>query len=432
MTKRLLAAFVVAACACADNSSPVEPTPPAFTITPLTQWSGGEIQVTSAAFSGTTLPILLAGAETLAVARISDSVVSATVPLGSSGTVAIEMALGKKRYPAGEVTRVGFRNTNSANPLFGTELMLSYDGLTPIVVGGTMVGTAYPPVQTLNLGTMEVTGYPGISVVSPYGISPTFNPNEFVVLDSSFKPSVWRLWPTPEFIDTLKYGYRTNLNRQLARLSDSVWINTSHHQTGTALEGSSGLTTVTSLAMESPWVIVISPRGDRATLSLSSSAFGIPVYNALTGDTAFSLGPQFRTSYGGAGFSPDGERIYFLGGSVGSSFGDSLLSVRAATGEVLAAGKVPPIGLPFKFATDPVKDLEYVEVLEGGRPTILIYDQNLKLLGRLPVPVNPATPTCGETCIQGVIAADRDHNMLHVVWNGAGTSNFIWTYDLLP
>lgn len=423
---RWFALTLLAACS-NDPNRPSEP--PVISIQPATQWSGGEIQLTSGAFAGSTLPVLVAGAETLSVSRVSDSVVTATVPLGSSGNVSIELAVGKKRYPAGEVGRVGFRSTTTSTPLFGTELLLTYDGLTPMVVGGSWTG-ARTPVQSLNLSTMETVGYPGIFAVSPYGVGPTEHSNEFVVIDSVGVPALWRLWPAQELIDTLSATLKCCFVRHISRLSDSVWIRTAHHET-VSYRGAASLMGVLSYTMESPWVIALSPRGDRTALAITSATTGVPVYNSLTGDTAFTLGPQFRTSYGGTGFSPDGERIYFLGGPAGASFGDSLLSVRATTGEILAAAKVPPIGLPFKFATDPVEELEYVEVLQGGRPTILIYDRDLKLLGRLPVPDNPATPTCGETCIQGVIGVDRVHHLLHVVWNGAGSSNYIWTYDIL-
>jgi hypothetical protein len=424
---RWIALLLVSACG-NDPNRPSEP--PVVSIQPTTQWSGGEIRLTSAAFATADLPVLVAGTETLAVRRISDSIVAVTVPLGSSGSVSIELAAGKKRYPAGEVMRVGFRSTKTSNPLFGTELHLTYDGLTPIVVGGTWTG-GRTPVQSLNLSTMEVVGYPGIFAVIQYGVGPTDHPNEFVVLDTADRPALWRLWPAQELIDTLSSTLKCCTSRQVSRLSDSVWIRTTHHVT-LSYRGTQTLTGILSYTMESPWAIALSPRGDRAALAISGSFTGVPVYNSLTGDTAFALGPHFQTSYGGTGFSPDGERLYFLGGPQGASFGDSLLSVGATTGEILASAKVPPIGLPFKFATDPVEELEYVEVLQGGRPTILIYDRDLRLLGRLPAPDNLGTPTCDETCIQGVIGVDRARNLLHVVWNGVGSSNYIWTYDLLP
>src|SRR5262245_5275932 len=97
----LLGLALVAACNSSDPTPPTEP--PVFSLDPTTQWSGGEVLVTSGAFVGTTLPVLLAGAETLSVRRVSDSVLAAIVPLGSSGTVAIELAKGSRRYPAGEV-----------------------------------------------------------------------------------------------------------------------------------------------------------------------------------------------------------------------------------------------------------------------------------------------------------------------------------------
>lgn len=409
--------------ACSDNTPVGLCQPPVVAISPSAQWSGGEIQLTSEAFTGGALPVLLAGAETLAVRRISDSIVAATVPLGASGSVPLELAVGRSRYPAGTVTRVGFHGTSTVTPGFYGELLTTFNGGTPIVVGTASPGAVLGPIQSLDLGSMQLTSYPGIFGASYYGVSPTPHPSEFVVQDSLKRPLLWRLWPTPALVDSPPSGLA--LTRQLARFSDSVWVLTSHHYSNT-YRNSSAVFPGEGLQMESPWMIYLSPRGDRATFAVGTSPLtGVPVFNSITGDTAYSLGPGFSQSQAAA-FSPDGDRIFFLGGGDAR---DSLLSVRASTGAVLAGTRLPD-GAPFNMAADPAESLVYVETLANGQPTVLVYDYQFRLVGRLPAPAIAGSPGCSIACFEGTVSVDRVRNQLHLVWTGA--TSFIWTYDLLP
>jgi hypothetical protein len=423
MSRRLLPLLLLLACN--DPSEP--PLAPVVTVSPAIQWSGGEVQLTSEAFAGSGLPLLLVGAETLAVRRLSDSVVAAVVPLGSSGVVQIDLKRSHTRLPVGAVTRVGFRGTTSVAPSFYGGIVVSHNGSTPMAVGEAITTVSGGrPVQVLDLSSMLLTTYPLIHGAEFYGVSPTSRPNEFVVLDSMGLPYVWQLWPTPALIDSPPKQVASSPIRQLPRLSDSVWVRTGSHSS-TSWRGLDSATAVRSLQIESPWTIYISPRGDLATFAVSLAAAGVPVFNTVTGDTVYTLGPGFRFAQAAA-FSSDGALIFFLGGVINDPAADSLIVVRASTGEVLAGTKLPA-GTGFNLAADPSEPLLYVETLIGGRPTILVYAQNLALLGQLPAPAD-GTPTCDYTCPEGAVAVDRSLDRLHVVWESG--SNYIWTYDLLP
>jgi hypothetical protein len=105
MRHRFVGLLLLAA-ACSEATTPSAP--PVVGISPTVQWSGGEVELTSAAFASV-LPVLVSGAETLAVRRIATSTVGASLPLGPSGTVTIELLQGGRRFQLDPVQRVGFK-----------------------------------------------------------------------------------------------------------------------------------------------------------------------------------------------------------------------------------------------------------------------------------------------------------------------------------
>jgi hypothetical protein len=397
-------------------------------MTPSSQWSGGEVQLTSGAFSGAGLPVLVAGAETLAVRRISDSVVAAVVPLGSTGAVALSLVQGGHTFPLDPIQRVGFSGGSTVSPGFYGELVVTWSGGTPIIVGaGDPGGQARGPVQSLDVGTMAITPYAGIFGAEYYGVSPTFRPNEFVVSDSVNHASVWRLWPTPALVDSAPLVYAQL--RHLARLSDSVWLRTGAHNSNSYV-GTTGVFSGFGLSTESVWSVFISPTGALATTAVASGQPGVQVFDAHTGDTLYTLGTGFRHSQWAA-FSPDGADIYFLGGLQSGSV-DSLIRVTGTTGQLLAGTGVSN---GINVATDPVKPLVYVESLADSTPTILVLDAaTLALVGKLPAPAVAGLGGCNTNCFEGAIAVDRSRNKLHVIWSqpSGGFPSAVWSYDLVP
>ncbi len=431
-TVRRLPWCLVLLLACSDPSGP--PTVPQVAISPAVQWSGGEVLLTSHDLGSRSLPRLLAGAETLAVRRVSDSVVAAVLPLGPSGTIAIDLVRNGSRYRVGQVERAGFRESHLAIPGFVGELVTAWRGSTPVVLGeGSTLDFG---IQELDLNTMLVAPLPGVKVPPRYGLSPTRTPNEFLALDS-LRSSVqrWRYGPVPAFFDTVPTFINSQFIRQSVQFQDSVWLITSAHSANVR-RGSSWIFPDfvpqgggIGLRAEGSWNVFLSPRGDVATYSVNFAAPGVPVFRMSTGDTAYTLGAGFPFAQA-AGFSGDGDRIFFLGGARNPT-ADSLLVVRAATGEVLGGVHLPAdqgLGL----AIDPVRPLAYVEVIRGGHPSVLVYDQDLDLVGELPAPVT-GTPTCDpQWCWKSLLVVDRARSRLHSVWYRDTDGNFISTYDLLP
>jgi len=424
----LAGGLLVLVAACSDSTSPSSP--PAVTIAPIANWSGGEVTLTSAAFATAALPVLVVGAETLSVHRTGDSSVAAALPLGPSGPVTIQLAQGHRRHDLGTVQRVGYREYRDLAPGFYGELVTTRRAGTPIVVGTTVPTlNGNGVVQYLDLGSMAVTPVPGLYGSSYYGVSPTYRPDQFVLLDAAGTTAVWQLWPTVTQVDTTPhFGLPI---RHIARLSDSVWLHTGHHYTQAYVNDSAVFGGYQGLPTESVWSVFISPTGGTATVAVAQGTPGVPVFNSTSGDTLYTLGAAFRQA-GWAAYSQDGASIYVLAGATSK---DSLIRVDAATGAVVA-------GLPLTFptmnvATDPVEPLVYVEaLLADGTPTILVLEATtLAEVGRLTSPALAGGPSCYTTCFEGAMAVDRTRNRLHVVWIDPRlgiTTSPIWTFDLLP
>lgn len=419
---RRFSLVVLALTGCSDAASP--PEAPTGVVTPLAQWSGGALQLRVTGYA-TETPILVAdGTDTLALSRLDDSTFALRVPDGPSGAVSLDLRFGRQTVPVGSVQRVGFRGGQSISPGFYGELITAHRGTTPVVVGASMTAGNDGPIQALDLGSMTVTAYPGLFAAEYYGISPTFRPDQFVVLDSARVPAIWQLWPTPVKIDTI--GSRPPAVRQLARLSDSVWLSTSSHYSWTR-RGSTTVIPALSLQTESPWAIFISPTGNLAISALAVGQPGVHVFNAQTGDTAYSLGAGFKNAQW-AGFSPDGSTLFVLGGKTVTLGADSLVRLQAATGAVQAGVRVET---GTNMAIDPVKPLIYVESRADTLPTILVLDAvTLTEVARLHAAPVPGFTGCNATCFEGALAVDRVRNQLHLVW--VGSTSQVWSFDLVP
>lgn len=415
--------------ACSDPIEP--PTAPRVVISPAAQWSGGEVLLSSHDLGSRSLPRLLAGTDTLAVRRVSDTVVAVVLPIGASGTLHLDLLRDGIRYSLGQVERVGFRETHFVAPYFAGELVTAWRG-NPVLIGeggGLNFG-----LQALDLGTMLLTPLPNVFAPPVYGLSPTRVPNEFLATDSARRVYRWRYTSVPGFIDTVPSFINTSLIRQSVQFQDSIWLITSSHSANVR-RGSTWLFPDfvpqgggVGLRAEGSWNVFLSPRGDLATYSVNNGVPGVPVFRMATGDTAYTLGPGFHFTLA-AGFSGDGDRLFFLGGDI-SPTADSLLVVRASTGEVLGGVRVPA-DFATGLATDPVNGSVYVEAIRQGHPTVLVYDQDLRPVGELPGPVG-ATPTCDpQECWKNTLVVDPSRHLLHSVWVRVNDGNFIWTYDLL-
>lgn len=426
MRNLCLTATLALVSACGDATTPR--IPPTFSVTPATQWSGGVVTIRSEflAVRGA-LPFIVSGSDTVIASRVDDSTATVVLPLGPTGPLVLRARRGGLSDSIGVVLRVGYRSRRDHAPGFYGEVVTSVRAGDPFAIGAAT--DFNNSLQIIDLETGQVTGLPDLFAAEYYGISPTFRPDEFVAKDSAGgagTAGVWSLWPTPTLVAAAP-AIAPSL-RHLARLSDSIWLSTSHHYTSSY--NSSTATFVfpgAVLSTESPWSIILSPAGDLATMAVSVGRPGVAVFNSLTGDTAYTLGPRFVSSQWAA-FSGDGARIYFVGGRL--YFGvDSLLSVRASDGAVLAAVALPTGHPAMSMAADPTRPLLYIQVFRDSLPSVLVYETGtLSLVGELTVPA--AGPPCSVLCFEGAVAVDRARNTLHIVRPGPPAA--VLTFDLLP
>lgn len=403
---------------CNNATNPGDP--PVSSITPGTQWSGGEIALTSTAIDPATLPVIVAGVETLTVSRVDDSTVSVRLPLGGSGAVTLELAQGTKRIAVGGVQRVGFSAYNEIGPVFQLEVTTAMVGGAPVVFGNQPAGGGSPQLQMLDLAALQMTQIPSYRALY-YGLGPTFETNKFLMLDSQVTRGVWQLAPLPPALDTaVTPPFMGGSVLSGARLSDTVYLSitaTSIYTSRVIFSGVSG------------FAAFLSPTLNVATVAAGGVFQGVPVFDAATGDTLYTLGPTRRNAQW-ATFSPDGSTLYFLIGTQ-LNHADSLLAVTATTGQPIQALKLHGTGRGWNLAADPVKPLLYVETVVDSLPRILIYrTTDLGLVGELSVPA-AGLPDPG---FEGALSVDRVRNRLHVTWTQEGNSqvNPVWTFDLLP
>lgn len=421
---RALAVASVLAAACSD---PTEPPLPAFAISPATQWSGGTIAVRSHYFvNRTPLPVVTAGTETLAVTRQDDSTLTASLPRGPSGPVTFSLARGTRRDSLASVQRVGFRERRTLAVSLDGELAMLPSAGGPLVLGGVVTGTEVrAPLSRVALRSGATVTFSGLRTpeITFYGLAPSSPSGAFAVRDSTDSLRLYDFTGgSPVFLATVP-GVGTGFSRQAARLSSTIWLYTGSHVVRTWLATDSS--TRFQGAVESPYGVFLSPRGDRTTLA-SFATYGMPVFDNATGDTAFTLSIDETE---GAAFSLDGTELYAVGGQYNAS--DTLVAVDATSGAQLARVSLPHGFLGFSVAYSSTAG---GRVLVGAaNPTtmaVLVYDaRTLVLRGVLPVPDNcGAYPTAGP-CFFDVVAADDAVGVAYLVQ--PGQPSFIWTLDLL-
>lgn len=422
--------FLVAAC-----SDPVDPgPPPAFSRTPAAQWSGGSLTLRSPFLVGlTSLPIITAAADTLTLSRVDDSTVTTTLPEGPSGSVTLRLARGTRFDSVASVQRVGFREKRTALPALAGELLVADSGGHPLVYGNTDAPVEWgAPLGRIDLAAaagQTVTGVRGPSNVV-YGLSPSLPVGTFVVRDATDSVKLFRLLPPPAAPVRPVPGVGTSFVRQVAQLSAGMWLFTGSHMSYTRAEADSPNVHRITITAESPWAVFLSPRSDRTTLAttVTGPQPGVPVFDNVTGDTAFSL-PLLGTE--GAAFSPDGGIIYAVGGADYSA--DTLVAVDATTGQTLS-GKMglPPgyVGFSIAFTSSGGGRL-LVGAATASSLALLVYDATtLTLLGVL-----PSGDTCGPypmtgECSYGVVAVDESLHLAYIVVPGSPTP--VRSFDLLP
>jgi hypothetical protein len=428
-------ALVVASVVGAGCSDPAEASLPGFAVQPAVQWSGGTITVRSPYFvNRNPLPVLTASAETLAVSRVDDSTLAATLTPGPSGPVTIFVSRGSAMDSVANVQRVGFQTKYGMLMRLDGELLATDSAGVPIVLGGVVNGTQIR--ETVLRVRPSVLNYEAIVLRQPsnafYGMAPSVTPGEFAVRDSTDSLRIANLLSTTPVVTGTVPWIGTAFSRQVSRLSPGIWLFTGSHQSWTRRESDS--MEITRVQSESPYNVFMSPRGDRTTIStavVQTPGGGVPVFDNATGTVAYSL-PLLSIET--ATFSFDGATVFAAGGNQYRS--DTLIALDAATGgELLPRVTLPDSMHAFSIVYRPAGGGQLLLAAANSRKlALLVYRANdLKLLGVLPSTFT-SIDDCGQLpqtgpCFMGVVTFYEATHTAYVV--APGSPFWLWTFDLL-
>ncbi len=425
-TRATLRALVVAPAVVAACSDPAEPTLPAFSVNPPTQWSGGQILIRSRyLIDRNPLPVFFAAGAMLPLTRIDDSTVISALPRGPSGSVTVLLVRDSRQDSLGSVQRVGYSSKRSITPPLYGELLATDSGGQPVVLGGSFTGTANrEPVVRLKV-------VPGLSQVltlrqpsnTHYGIAPSATAGAFAVRDSTDSLRLATLLvDSPAIINPMTWAGK-GLTRHVSQLRAGLWLVTGGNESYTRGDSCCVGPLVTT---EDPWAVFMSPRGDRTTLATAADS-GVPVWDNATGAVVFRL-PLLTTEV--VAFSSDGESLFAAGGFYSS---DTLVAVDAASGNVV----VPKLQLPegfhaFGLAYHPVGGGQLlVAAANSTTLAVLVYRATTnELLGVLPGPDDCGPNWHTSACFAGVLIVNEAQSAAYIVIPGDPTP--IWTFDLWP
>jgi len=413
--------------ACAQPTTPPEQYE--YTLAPATQWSGGSVTIRSGFFRGrTSLPAVIAGADTVLLRRIDDSTVAFTLPIGPSGSTHLLLATGHGPEAIGAVGRVGQASRVDISPVPQVALVAATHGTGPVYIGAQYN-------QSVNeFEVVEVDPVSGTSVLHSglytpngyYGAGISYRADRFLLEDATDSLKVWQLWPGPQPVAVAPFGQGTPV-RLAAQLTDSTWLVSYNHWTDTY-----GPVPVSHLPAEDPWTLFYSPRGDRLAMSnVATSLPGSPVFDTRTGDTAFTITGVRAVQW--ADFGADGSTLYVLGAYYYQvPLGDSIYVLDATSGQRVRA----PVAMPDSFtaltmARDPVQDLLFVQGYRTCGPSILVYQaSSFAQVGELKG--EGSVEDCFNASWSGMMTVDRVRQKLYLLWVGGQGPAPLWTFDLMP
>ncbi|HET8712136.1 MAG TPA: hypothetical protein VFM23_00465 [Gemmatimonadales bacterium] len=425
--RALFALVVVAATSCKDST---EPALPEFTVTPLTQWSGGTLTISSHYFvEHAEVPALVAGTDTLQyVALANDSTLIAALAPGPDGPVTLALVRGSRRDSLATIDRVGFTGKRTVTPALGGELLATDSGGVPFVLGGSLAdanGDREPIVRLRVIpGTSQTLPFREPSNIQ-YGMAPSITPGAFTVRDATDSIRLATLLvDAPAIIDSM-HAWGTGFTRHVSLLKAGAWLRTQSHLSYVSFDTGGSTANVPT---ESPWAVYMSPAGNRTTLATTvASGGGVPVWDNATGSVAFTLPVPFTEA---AAFTTNGNTLYIVGGQQIAA--DTVIAVDATSGAVVGRKALPnglvAIGIAHRESVGGGQLL--VGAATASSLVLLVYRAStLDLLGILPT--NDACPDMQVgPCFSGVVSVDDLHDRAYIVIPGNPTP--IWSFDLLP
>lgn len=395
---RLISICLLAAC----QDAPIAPSLQPVSVTPGNPYAGSDIRISSALFaSGRTPPLIFADTFLLSTAPDTSGTLLAHIPASFVGEYILRA--GEPTGPIiGFIDVAGYRSyLESAHHLVGRPHPWPVGGTASLIAGleDRSLVQFFPEtghVRTLlsdvdlnngNARSVGVTPDPTVLLVQPW-------------LGGNIE--AWRLLPTPRLVRT----FPTSNHRVIAQLSDSIFFRGSHHWIDTYALRNGRFERVYTGTYEETHGVVLSPRGDLATIVVHGSATGPPVFSTLTGDTLYHV----RDSRGGHGahFSESGDTLFFLGYERHDESA-MLFALDANTGTVLKR-----LDLPVwveEMLADPETGMLYLIHVEGdvtgfgqGTPHLYVVDpRTLEIVAQ--AAADDAAPM---NCFYAAIAVDLD------------------------
>lgn len=404
-----------------DTVRVLGPALPAGFSVPASAWAGGHLPISSESFRNRGIGAALRiGAVTVLLEREDETTMVAPLPGGlPGGAVTPVLFIDGFTVTLPSVFIAGYTGAQTHAQTIGADTYTWPRTGRASVMGQTQQGIA---LFDLEAGTIANPAVP--TNASVRGPGPTPQDSVFLLRNGT-SIQAWRLGPSPAWVATYDDFYNL-IPRQMMLLSENVmlWVPGQHlYRVATRSAPGAPFDQGGDHQAEEVEGVYLSPRKDRGTVRVDHIASGIPVFDAATGQAAYTV-TGLVTTYG-VDFSADGA-LLALGGRAGTTARPPrVLLLDAATGTVLADTLLDRE--IFAVAFDPDRPLLYVGVVEPGvGPVVLVLDRaTFALRGemRAPGPVESAS-SC---CYRGVIALNRDPAAMHVFW-----FRWSWRFALAP
>ncbi len=415
-TRPLVASLLLVITACgSDVTTP--PVNPVVTLSATSAWSGDTIALASSAFVGAdSVPLVLAGADTLVVHRVGDSVF--VVLPDTNGVLSLDVRLRAGGHSAKDVHVFGWDSAFAAPDIgspTGAGIPWPAGGPTKAlgIVHGRLVivdyanGTAEPAAPDTGLGDYTnskcgVYQAPMPSLADPGLVAVPLGCDPWVAIPFNGSGSAADSAP-PYASSGLSFWVHLDRGKWL-QIGDVQYVwswNGSSFDWGTGVWGGRDANGVT-----------ISPRRDRIVpeyVSGGSAVFG------RDGSVAFWA----SGSTGGAAFSPGGDTLFR---TVHGSFPYYLVAYDATSGAALNQGEIPTWRMG--VAVDSARP--YVYLSGGGN--VFVYDRvTLRQVAVLRSHASVSGPSAD-------LYVDPVGRHLYVVPNRLSTSDpsMVYRFDLEP
>lgn len=432
VTRAGIALAAIGAVACDGTVAP-ETFPVRVAVTAA--WAGAEVPIVSQGFRATwLLPSVWLDDVALAVRRVDDTTVAATLPV-ASGPHALSVRGVYTEPTTVPVTVYGYAGADDSYPDIIADVLV-----WPRTGHASVLGVSQLGLTLIDLDTKAVTVFDSIfdparcwDVLRGPGV--TYRDSVFLVLPVGGGIESWRLGPTPV---PLASHPGINVTRQVMQLGPDTWLLGHHHfvEVVSRADSASPYQSQVVFQAEETEGVHLSPRKDRATIQIDRAWGGIPVFDVPSGAIAYRVASQEVAA--GVDFSADGELLAIVGGTTWfESPTGRVLLVRAADGTVLQDTILDR--QVFAVAIDPVRPWLYVGATEpdssaaplaGHRPIVVVLDRTtFAVIATLRVA--PDAPTCDTGCYKGVIALSDDP-VLYVAWGWQPPHTIAWRFTIPP